>query len=89
VSVQRVGDGLSAGGGVGSAAEIAGAELLLGQDLLDRLDDRGRGVVLAEMLEHHRARPDLADRVGDALPGDVRRRAVAPARTPTGICARG
>ena len=31
---------------------------------------------LAEMLEHHRARPDLADRVGDAAAGDVGRRAV-------------
>jgi hypothetical protein len=29
-----------------------------------------------EMVEHHRRRPDLADRIGDALAGDVRRRAV-------------
>ena len=28
------------------------------------------------MIEHHRARPDLADRIGDALAGDVGRRAV-------------
>ena len=34
------------------------------------------GFDLAEMFEHHRARPDLADRIGDALPGDIRRRAV-------------
>ncbi len=35
-----------------------------------------RGGLLAEMAKHHRARPDLADRVGDALAGDVGRRAV-------------
>ena len=34
------------------------------------------GIGLAEMLQHHRARPDLADRIGDALPGNVGRRAV-------------
>ena len=71
-----LGHGLAAGDGVGGAAEIAGAQLRIGQHLLDRGDDRGGGVLLAEMLQHHRARPDLADRIGDALPGDVRRRAV-------------
>ena len=33
-------------------------------------------LLLAEMLEHHRAGPDHADRVGDSLPGDVGRRAM-------------
>jgi hypothetical protein len=37
--------------------------------VIDRLGRRG----FAEMIEHHRARPDLADRVGDAAPGDVGR----------------
>ena len=32
--------------------------------------------VSPKCVEHHRARPDLADRVGDAAPGDVGRRAV-------------
>src|SRR4029077_18102106 len=57
-------------------AEIARARFRIGQHLLDRLDDRGGGFRLAEMIEHHRGRPDLPDRVGDALTGDVRRRAV-------------
>src|SRR5262245_58969831 len=73
---QRVGDRLAAADRVGAAAEVAGAQLGLWQHALDRLDDRAGGFRLAEMLEHHRARPDLADRVGDALAGDVGRRAV-------------
>ena len=60
----------------GVAGEIAGAAGGGGEHLLDRAHDRGGGVRLAEMLEHHRRRPDLADRVGDALAGDVGRRAV-------------
>src|SRR5438552_319897 len=51
--------------GAGIAAEIGGAGGALRQYLGDRPLDRRRGVDLAEMLEHHRARPDLADRVGD------------------------
>ena len=35
----------------------------------------GRGR-LAQMLQHHRAGPEGADRVGDALAGDVEGRAV-------------
>ena len=37
---------------------------------------RGVRVGLAEVVEHQRAGPDRADRVGDALAGDVGRRAV-------------
>ena len=43
---------------------------------LDGADDGGCGLLLAEMLQHHRAGPDHADRVGDTLPCDIRRRAV-------------
>ena len=46
------------------------------QHALDRRDDRGRRLAVAEEVEHQRARPDLADRIGDALAGDVGRRAV-------------
>src|SRR5690349_2964670 len=56
-SRQRVGHRLAAGHGVGGATKVAGAGLRLGQHPLDGLDDRRRGVRLAEMLEHHRARP--------------------------------
>ena len=43
---------------------------------LDRADDRVVRLAVAEEVEHHRARPDLPDRVGDAPAGDVGRRAV-------------
>ena len=39
-------------------------------------DDRAAASAWPRMLEHQRTRPDLADRVGDALAGDVGRRAV-------------
>jgi hypothetical protein len=42
---------------VGTLAEVAGAQLGLGQHALDRLDDGAGGFRLAEVLEHHRARP--------------------------------
>ena len=49
----------------------------VGEHALDRRDDRRAPPRLVpEELEHHRARPDLADRIGDALSRDVRRRAV-------------
>src|SRR5271167_290888 len=51
--------------GAGVAAEVRGAGAAFGEDLGDgALDGRCRRA-LAEMVEHHRARPDLADRVGD------------------------
>jgi hypothetical protein len=40
------------------------------------------------MLQHHGARPDLSDRVGDALAGNVRRGAVHRLNI-EGNCARG
>ena len=43
---------------------------------LDRAHHVGRGLGMAEVLEHQRARPDRGDRVGDLLAGDVGRRAV-------------
>ncbi len=48
----------------------------IGEHALDRADDGCRGVGVAQMLEHERPGPDLADRIGDALAGDVGRRAV-------------
>ena len=56
--------------------KIARAQLVLRQHDFDRLDDGLGRFRLAEMLQHHRARPDLADRIGDALPVNIRRRAV-------------
>src|ERR1700722_13499327 len=54
-SSERVGHRLAAGHRIGRTAEIAGAQLLLGQHFLDRLDDCRGGFGLAEMLEHHGA----------------------------------
>src|SRR5207249_9303573 len=62
--------------GPGVAAEIRRAGRAIGEHLGDRPLDRSGGGTLAEMLEHHRTRPDLADRVGDAAAGDVGRRAM-------------
>src|SRR3546814_4388830 len=61
----RLGDGLADILGAGIAAHVAGARAALGQHDLDRPLDRPRRVGMAEMVEHHRAGPDLADRVGD------------------------
>lgn len=58
------------------AAEIAGARPGITQSALDRRLDTLGGLVFAEMVEHHRARPDHADGIGDALPGDIRRGAM-------------
>lgn len=40
------------------------------------VDDRCRGRCLSKMVEHHGACPNLSDRVGDALPSDIRCRTV-------------
>src|SRR5437660_1040177 len=40
---------------------------------LDRAHDGLARLLVTEVLEHHRARPDLPHRVRDPLPGDVRR----------------
>src|SRR5260370_21756086 len=79
-SQQRSIDGLrnrlAAREGIGVAAEVAGAQRLLAEHALDRVYDGAAGVLLAEVVEHHGARPDLADGIGDALPGNVGRGAV-------------
>ena len=75
-SIHHLRHRLAAGGRVGVAAEIPRAQRAFAERALDRADDRCRGVLLAEMLQHHRAGPDHADRIGDALPRDIGRRAV-------------
>ena len=63
--------------GRGPAADVRRARRRrIGEHALDRADDGGRRVGVPEMLEHQRARPDLADRIRDALAGDVGRRSV-------------
>src|SRR5258708_30748157 len=74
-SSQRGGDRLSDVAGRGLAADVARARTL-GQHALDRAHDGLARVLVSEVLEHHRARPDLPDRVGDVPARDVRRRAV-------------
>src|SRR5580704_8692916 len=60
--------------GPGIAAEIGREGTAFGEHFGDgALDGRGRHG-LTEMVEHHCARPDLADRVGDPAAGNVRRR---------------
>jgi hypothetical protein len=49
------------------AADIPGKRRMRGsccQYLFDRTDDRCTGVRITEMFQHHRAAPDLADRIG-------------------------
>src|SRR5262249_26139613 len=75
-SIDRLRPGLAARDGVVVAAEVAGAQGLLAEHPLDRVHDGAAGFLLAEMVEHHGARPDLADGIGDALPGNVGRGAV-------------
>ena len=58
------------------AAEIGRLHLPLGEDLLDGARHRVVRVALPEVIEHQRAGPDRGDRIGDALAGDVGRRAV-------------
>src|SRR5215472_13638473 len=59
--------------GAGVAAEVGSARSALGQHLGDRPLDGGRRGAFAKVIEHHRARPDLTDRVGDAAAGNIRR----------------
>src|SRR5581483_7867441 len=56
----RRGDGFAHVLGACLAADVARARAL-GQHALDRAHDRVAGVAVPEVLEHHRARPDLAD----------------------------
>lgn len=65
------GSGLSCGGG--PAANVQGQNTAAsGEDAFDGLQDRGGGVVFAEVVEHRRGATDLADRVGSAFAGGVR-----------------
>ena len=50
---------------VGGPAEIGRVQIRIGGDALDRPHQALGGGLLAEMLEHHRRRPERADRVGD------------------------
>src|SRR5690606_30717071 len=52
---------------VGRARRAAGGV----ERLFDGGDDVRAGFRVAQVVEHHRARPDRADRVRDALAGDV------------------
>jgi hypothetical protein len=49
--------------------DLAGSQGAFAERAFDRGDDRGSGGLLAEMFQHHRAGPDHADRIGDALAG--------------------
>ena len=62
--------------GVGVAAEIASQNLAFRGRLLDRLHNALGGLFLAEVLQHHRARPDRPYRIGQALASDIGRAAV-------------
>ena len=61
--------------GGGPAAEIGRVQGGVGGNPLDGAH-QPRGGLLAQMLEHHCPGPEGGDRVGDALAGDVERRAV-------------
>src|SRR5947209_112061 len=75
-SADRLGDGLAARLGIGIAAEIAGAQRPLREYARDGIDNRVGRLAFAEVIEHHRARPDLSDRIGNPLTGNIGRRAV-------------
>src|SRR6266853_1787796 len=74
-SSQRAGDGLADVAGRGLAADVARARPL-GQHAFDRAHDGLARVLVSEVLEHHRAGPDLSDGIRDVLPGDGGGRAV-------------
>src|SRR5262245_50084370 len=76
VSCKRVTDGARDRGGRGLAAEVRRMQRRVTGDALDRAHEPRGGGVLAEMVEHHDARPEGADRIGDALARDVEARAV-------------
>src|SRR5207253_9945897 len=65
------GDRLADLGSRGLAPEVTREKRALRDLLLERGHDRACRVRVAEVLEHHRARPDLGDRVSDAPAGDV------------------
>src|SRR5215813_15008278 len=65
-----LGDRLAASVGVCVAAEIARPQSFFRQHAFDSCDNLARRGILPEVREHHRPRPDLADRIGNALSGD-------------------
>src|SRR3990167_9742785 len=74
--LKRLGDCLAAFFRACRSLEVSRACRRRCQNLFDRPHYRGGGIGLTQMLQHHRGGPDLANRVGYALPGNVRRRAV-------------
>src|SRR5437868_6061010 len=68
---ERIGDSFSRRAGVSGSTDITRAERLVDQRSLNRLQDRSPRLEFAEMIEHHRRRPDLADGIGDAFPSNV------------------
>src|SRR5271169_2619865 len=71
----RPGDRLADFFGARAAAQVRRVRTFP-EDVFDRVEHGVRGLAVAEKLEHHRARPDLADRVRDVPAHDVGRRAV-------------
>src|SRR4029077_6041836 len=69
-----LGDRRAAATGVGPSSEIARSEISVRENRLDSGEDLGGGLGMTEGTEHHRARPDLADRIGDSLPRNIGRR---------------
>src|SRR4051794_32128316 len=73
--LDRTRDGLPYIGCVAGPAQVPRARTFF-QDGLDRAHDGIPSILVPEMLEHHRARPDLPDGICDLLAVDVRRAAV-------------
>src|SRR4030095_4851721 len=75
---QRRGDCATEIGGACAAADVGRAwRATCGmQDFFYRRPHGGMRLLVPQELQHHRATPDLADRIGDVAPGDVRRGAV-------------
>ena len=69
-------DGLAACLGRGGATKIACPKRRLRKRGVDGIGYAGGSLCKAKMFEHHCRRPDLTDRIGDALSGNVRRRAM-------------
>src|SRR5438876_9285930 len=62
--------------GRGLSTEIRRLDLTFREHAADRRDDAIVRAALAEVIEHHRARPDGAHGIGDSLARDVGRRAM-------------
>src|ERR1700712_2512063 len=67
-----IGDRLAEGGGGRGTTHVGGEAVTPArQDGLDGREDCGSGGGFAQMLEHHRCTPDLADGVGNPTSRDV------------------